>query len=74
MRTGLAVSRVIVFKSRGVDKTGGPFFKNTSLEPGSTLRLPQGLHITVTDVTMGDIESVLCIRIRIWPAPKLIAS
>jgi hypothetical protein len=34
MHTRLAVGRVIVYKSRGVDKTGGPFSKNTSLELG----------------------------------------
>jgi hypothetical protein len=30
----LAVGRVIVYKSRGLDKTGGPFSYHTSLEPG----------------------------------------
>jgi hypothetical protein len=36
MRTRLAVGRVIVYCIRvgGLDKTGGPFSKNTSLEPG----------------------------------------
>ncbi len=34
MRTRLAVGRVIVYKSRGVDKTGGPFCQHTSLESG----------------------------------------
>ncbi len=44
MRTRLAVGRVIVYKSRVMDKTGGPFSYHTSLEPGlsnyggSTLR------------------------------------
>jgi hypothetical protein len=32
--TRLAVGRVIVYKSRGLDKTGGPFSYHTSLEPG----------------------------------------
>ncbi len=34
MRTRLAVGRVIMYKSRGLDKTGGPFSYHTSLEPG----------------------------------------
>ncbi len=37
MRTRLAVGRVIVYKSRGLDKTGGPFSYHTSLEPGHSL-------------------------------------
>ncbi len=34
MHTRLAVGRVIVYKSGGVDKTGGSFSYHTSLEPG----------------------------------------
>jgi hypothetical protein len=37
VRTRLAVGRVIVYKSRGLDKTGGPFSYHTSLEPGYLL-------------------------------------
>jgi hypothetical protein len=48
MRIRLAVGRVIVYKSRWVDKTGGPFFKNTSLEPALRNRPTEktGLYIS----------------------------
>ncbi len=42
MRTRLAVGRVIVYKSGGLDKTGGPFSYHTSLEPGFYVSLSPG--------------------------------
>ncbi len=66
MRTRLAVGRVIVYTvGGGVDKTGGPFSENTSLEPGYCLQFRALESVTQTTTPEGsNIPAHHCCGLR----------
>ncbi len=65
MRTRLAVGRVIVYKSRGVDKTGGPFSYHTSLEAGLSVYYVLPYSVVVKE-KKGDGEFYCAYMCPLW--------